>query len=259
MSAPEGGSTGDRLLGILRPRLRPVDLAVALLLALLGFGTVVQVRSTQDEGVLASARQEDLVQILDDLQGRSERLRAEVATLTATQERLTTGSDRSTAALTEARRRSQLLGVLAGTVPARGPGVTVTLTDPQGQVSADVLLDALEELRNAGTEAVQLEGPADAENAGRVRVVASTSLLDDADDAGPGILVDGAHLRPPYRFTALGDPATLAAALAIPGGVVDTVGRAGGTARVERSGSLRVAVLRPLDRPRYARPAPDGG
>jgi small basic protein len=53
------------------PRLRRVDVLVALLLAVLGFAAAVQVRTTQTEGPLAYARQEDLVTILDDLSNRT--------------------------------------------------------------------------------------------------------------------------------------------------------------------------------------------
>ena len=238
---------------VLVPRLRRVDLVVAVLLASLGFAAVVQVRSTQDDGVLASARQEDLVRILSDLTNRSERLRQEVTSLTDTERRLTTGTDRSAAALAEARRRTQLLGVLAGTVSASGPGVLLTVTDPAGKITAGVLLDTLEELRDAGAEAVQLEGPVrtppDARLAA-VRVVASTSLLD----APGGIQVDGVLLRAPYRFTVVGDAGTLASALGIPGGVLDTVARAQGLATVSRQDLVVVAALRALTPPRYARP-----
>jgi uncharacterized protein YlxW (UPF0749 family) len=242
---------------LLLPRLRRVDLAVAALLAVLGFAAVVQVRSTQDGGVLASARQEDLVQILDDLNSRSVRLRQEITTLTATRERLTTGSGRDEAAVAEARRRAQVLGVLAGTVAARGPGVLVTVSDPEHKVSADVLLDALEEMRDAGAEAVQIEGAVDptaqASSGQAVRVVASTSFVDSSD-AG-GIEVDGTRLAPPYRFDVIGDPATISAALAIPGGVIDNVGQRGGHAVVIRRESVLVGALRALQPPRYARPA----
>jgi len=243
---------------LLRPRLRRVDVAVAVLLGLLGFAAAVQVRSTQGSGLLASARQEDLVRILDDLTSRSTRLRQEVATLTTTQERLTSGSGQEQAAVAEARRRAQVLGVLAGTVPARGPGVLVTVSDPEHKVSADVLLDALEEMRDAGAEAVQLEGSIDpaSNTAGpgqAVRVVASTSFVDDSS-AG-GIRVDGTLLLPPYRFVVVGDPATISAALAIPGGVTDNVGQRGGRTVVVRRDSVLVGALRALDRPRYARPA----
>lgn len=239
------------LLRLLRPRLRRVDLLVALLLGVLGFAAAVQVRSTQVDGVLASARTQDLVVILDELDARDARLRREVADLSAARDRLTgTGGDE--AALAEARRRTQLLGVLAGTLPASGPGVVLTVEDPNRSVRAAVLLDALEELRAAGAEAVQFEGASDG-GPTAVRVVAGTDLQDAADGA---VQVDGTLLRPPYRYTVIGDAGTLASSLGIPGGVLATVARVGGSARVEQSAALVVGALRPLETPRYARAVP---
>jgi uncharacterized protein YlxW (UPF0749 family) len=236
------------------PRLRRVDVAVALLLGLLGFAAVVQVRSTQEEGPLAAARQEDLVQILDDLDNRDARLRAEVAALEQTRRELTSGTGRTSAALEEARRRTQLLGVLAGTVAATGPGIRLTMTDPDGILGPDVLLSALQELRAAGAEAVQVEGRAgEGTRDVQVRVVAGTSFV--AGDEG-GISVDGERLLPPYRFVVIGDPATLVSALRIPGGVVDVVEQLGGRAIVDRSSAVQVGALRRLEAPRYARPTP---
>jgi uncharacterized protein YlxW (UPF0749 family) len=248
---PGGRGTGRGPLRLLRPRLRRADLLVALLLAVLGFAAAVQVRTTQTEGPLAYARQEDLVTILDDLSNRNERLRSEIATLTEAQRRLTSGSGRDEAALAEAQRRAQLLGVLAGTVPARGPGIELTIADPDAQITADVLLDALEELRDAGAEAIQMEGSGPA----AVRVVAGTALVD-----GPqgGVLVDGVLLESPYRFVVIGDPGTIAPALAIPGGVIANVESRGARAVVDRREEVVVDALQPLDRPRYARPAPEG-
>ena len=240
--------------GLLVPRMRRVDVAVALLLGLLGFAAVVQVRTTQEEGPLAAARQEDLVQIIDDLDNRDARLRAEVAALEQTRQELTSGTGRTSAALEEARRRTQLLGVLAGTVPATGPGIRLTMTDPDGILGPDVLLSALQELRAAGAEAVQVEGRAgEGTRDVQVRVVASTSFV--AGDEG-GIAVDGERLLPPYRFVVIGDPATLVSALRIPGGVVDVVEQLGGRAIVDRSSAVQVGALRRLEAPRYARPTP---
>jgi uncharacterized protein YlxW (UPF0749 family) len=249
------------LRALLAPRLRRVDVAVALLLAGLGFAAVVQVRSTQTDGPLATARQEDLVQILDELSNRNDRLRAEVAALESSRSELASGQD--AAALDEARRRAQLLGVLAGTVPAKGPGLLLTITDPQGLVSADVLLDTLEELRAAGAEAVQVEGPVDlsvdasrASAGASVRVVASTAFVAGEPD---GVVVDGTQLSPPYRFVVVGDPETLASAVGIPGGVVDNVEQRGGVALVEPRDEVEVGALRRLEEPRYARPVPQDG
>lgn len=246
---PEGGAKAQlrRVLGL---RARRVDLLVAVLLLALGFALAVQVRSTRGDSVLTNARQEDLVQILDELSNRSDRLRSEVDTLTATERRLSTGSGASEAALAEARRRTQLLGVLAGTLPAAGPGVFVRITDPRGAVSASVLLDALEELRNAGAEAVQLEGTAQDGRVRAQRLVAQSYLSDSPH----GVVVDGVTLSAPYRFVVIGDASTLAGAMAIPGGVEDAVRQAGGSAVVTRVAQLRVTALRPLQAPRYARP-----
>jgi uncharacterized protein YlxW (UPF0749 family) len=235
------------LRGLLRPRTRRVDFAVAGLLLVLGFALVVQVRSTRTTGPLTNARQEDLVQILDDLGNRSSRLRQEIDGLTATREQLTSGSGASAAALAEATRRTRVLGVLAGTLPATGPGVVITISDPNTKVSASVLLDALEELRNAGAEAVQLGG---ADTKQSVRVVAQTALADDPK----GVVVDGTLLRAPYRFTVVGDPGTLAGALGIPGGIEDVVGNQGGRVDIVRPARVTVGALRVLSTPRYARP-----
>ena len=253
--APGAGGAGDPpgdeappppVIRLLRPRLRRVDVAVAALLALLGFAATLQLRSTRGDPTLESARQEDLIRILDDVGARNERLRREIATLQSAQARLNSGSGRSEAALTEARRRAQVLGVLAGTLPANGPGVVVTITDPRGDVRAESLLNALVELRDAGAEAVQLEGPP-----GRaVRVVASTAFVD----ADEGVVVDGVRLMAPYRFTVIGEPGTLATALAIPGGVIDDVSDRGGAVDVVK-GDVAVTALRAPKRPRYARPA----
>lgn len=218
-------------------------LLVAALCALLGFGLALQVRSTDSAPGLGSARQEDLVRILDDLSARSDRLRSQITALQATRDRISAGSGGSAAALTEARRRVATLGILAGTLPATGTGITLTVTDPGKGVRADVLLDAVEELRDAGAEAIQL---------GPIRVVAATYLLD----VPGGVDVSGTTLRAPYRFVVIGDPQTLSAALQIPGGVVDTVRSVrGAAARIGTAGQVRVTALRPLPRPRYARPA----
>lgn len=234
---------------ILHPRARRVDVLVAVLLLVLGFALAVQVRSTQGDSVLTNARQEDLVQILDELQNRSARLRQEVDSLRATKERLTTGSGDRSAALAEARRRTQVLGVLAGTLPATGPGVIVGIDDPRANVSASVLLDALEELRNAGAEAIQLEGVGTGSTVVAVRLVAQSALAD----ANNGIVVDGVPLVAPYRFLVVGDSSTLSGAMAIPGGVEDAVHQQGGTLTTRVAPTVRVTALRVLKPARYAR------
>jgi uncharacterized protein YlxW (UPF0749 family) len=213
---------------------------------------VVQVRSTQDTG-LEGLRQTDLVRILDDVTERSDRLRAEARDLEETRTRVTDTSSGSRAALEEAQDRARVLGILAGVLPATGPGIELTISDPEGKVGSDVLLDTLQELRDAGAEAVEI-GSLDGE---AVRVVASTSFVDPSDDGQPSgrVTVDGTELRSPYRFRVIGDPRTLAAALDIPGGVLDVLGQLGAQGVVTQKDSVSITSLRAAPSPRYARPA----
>jgi uncharacterized protein YlxW (UPF0749 family) len=217
-----------------------------VLIGLLGFALAVQLRSNTSTSGLPAARQEDLVRILDELSAREDRLRRQIADLEAARTRLSTTGDRSTAALEEAQRRSTTLGILAGTVVAQGPGIQLTLTDPAHRLTAEDLLDAVEELRAAGAEALQI---------GTVRIGVDSAFT--TTDSG-GIAVDGTTLTAPYMILAIGDPATLATAMGIPGGIADTVDRAGGEARIVQQDLLVVRALRSLREPQYSRPA-DGG
>jgi uncharacterized protein YlxW (UPF0749 family) len=238
--APDGPATPAPGRGKLR-----AGALIGLLAALLGFALAVQVKSTESQA-LPAARQEDLVRILDDLNAREERLRREIADLEQTRSELSSGAAGKDAALQETRRRTQELGVLAGTVPARGPGVVITIAERGKQLPADVVLDAMEELRGAGAEAIQISG----REGGAVRVGTSTYFLDGQG----GILVDGKTLRAPYTIIAIGDAPTLDAALNIPGGVVNTVEQASSTARIEQRDQVSVSALRPVENPHYARP-----
>lgn len=222
-------------------RLTRAHLLAAVLLGLLGFSLVVQARQTQSTA-LDPLDQSQLVQLLDDSTGRSDRLELEARELQETQRELQSGSDRAAAAERAARNRLQVLGVLAGTVPATGPGIRLTVTDTTGQVSAAMLLDTVQELRDAGAEAIQL---------GQVRVVASTWLTD----AGAGrVQVDGATLAPPYEFLAIGDPQTMSAALDIPGGVREVLRQVGAGSTVKSSQALTISAIRTVTPPRYAVP-----
>ncbi|HVA61858.1 MAG TPA: DUF881 domain-containing protein [Mycobacteriales bacterium] len=227
--------TGWRgLVELLRPRPNRAQAIVALLVGLLGFAIAAQVHVTRSGGTLATARQTDLIGLLGDLTARADRLRGQIAALEVTEAQLTAGTGGRAAALAAAKARLQTLGILAGTLPATGPGIALTINDPGHQVRADVLLDALEELRGAGAEVIQI---------GPVRVVASTALLDAANR---NVTVDGVEVAPPYAFLVIGDPKTLAAALGIPGGVLDTVdARPGASATVDQLARVTIRALHP--------------
>ena len=82
-------------------------------------------------------------------------------------------------------------------------------------------------------------------------MVAGTAFVDTAE----GIEIDGSVVESPYVFMAIGDPATIATALDIPGGVLRTVRQREGTAGVEQVDEVVVDALRVPSEPEYARPA----
>ncbi|MGA4960043.1 DUF881 domain-containing protein [Streptomyces lavendulocolor] len=226
--------------GLWPPRVTRAQLIVALLLFGLGLGLAIQVRSTSDTGALRGARQEDLVRILDELDDRTQRLEDEKARLEAQRTELENSSDQAEEARRQTLEKERQLGILAGTVAAQGPGITLTIDDGAGAVESDMLLDAIQELRAAGAEAIQVNG---------VRVVADSYFSGDAGD----IEVDGRKIKAPYRFKVIGKPQDLEPALNIPGGVVQTLEKEQATATVTRSQKIVVDALRPAERPDYAR------
>ena len=122
------------------------------------------------------------------------------------------------AALAEARRRADELGILAGTIPAEGGWLVIRIQPGDRPIRSATVLEAVEELRGAGAEAIQIGGGSDP----AVRVVASTYFEDGPDGR---LVVDGRGLRSPYSITVIGPAATMKTALTIPGGVSDAVGR----------------------------------
>lgn len=229
-----------------RPRATKANALAAVLAAALGFAMVTQVHQTRSSG-LDNLSQGDLVALLDGEAQQTVRLNNESNTLTNTRNQLR-GSSGDQAALAAARQRLSQLGILAGTVPAAGPGVRIVIADPKAGVQAANLLDTVEELRDAGAEAIQV---------GAVRVVAATYFSTGPDNR---LQVDGVPVTAPYVVLAIGDPHTMSTAMAIPGGVVSTFRQLGATAVVSTSTRLSVSALRVQRSDRYAQPdtAPTG-
>ncbi|MFF7967592.1 DUF881 domain-containing protein [Streptomyces sp. NPDC007903] len=241
--APQPQLTGRQRLidGLWPPRLTRAQLIVALLLFGLGFGLAVQVASNSDgDSALRGARQEDLVRILDELDDRTQRLEDEKQGLEKQRQELQSSSDQAAEARRQTAEKERQLGILAGTVGATGPGITMTVQDTKGAVESDMLLDAIQELRAAGAEAIQVNG---------VRVVANT-YFSDTDGS---VAVDGNKINAPYRFKVIGKPQDLEPALNIPGGVVQSLEKEQATVSVERSDKIVVDALRQAKLPDYAR------
>jgi uncharacterized protein YlxW (UPF0749 family) len=242
---PTGPADGRaRLLRALRRPGPRGQVVAAVLLAALGFAGVTQVRANGRDDNYVGARQGDLVQLINNLSLASQRTETEISRLQGTREALGNDTEARRTAIDRAQEQAATLGILAGTLPAVGPGVRVTITDTRHGVGTNQLLDGLQELRDAGAEAIELND--------QVRVVAQTFMQDRA---GSGILVDGTVLEPPYVIDAIGDPHTLATGLQFARGFADEVEGVGGKVSIKELGSVEVSTIVRTAPPKYAQPA----
>lgn len=219
---------------------RASRVSVTLVAFLLGLLVMAQFATQQRMDLKrASVSGADGALLISDLVEGNARLRQQVSELDAQMAsyRSATNQVRLQAMLDELER----LRMFNGGVEVFGPGVQVTVDGPATVLDLD---DVVNELRNAGAEAVVLNGQ---------RVIASSAIAPTADG---GITVEGVATRRPFLFRAIGDPATLESALLRPGGLlaVFSNSREGLQVSVERRDRLSVPAHAPTGAFQYAAP-----
>lgn len=225
----------------------PVSLVGGVLFALLGLLLVLAGQAHGGDTALENARPADLVAILDSLEADIDRLESEKRQLNSELDTLTSGTSKE--ALARAEERLAALQVLAGTTPVRGPGVVIEVADPNGGVDATDILDAIQELRDAGAESIEIN---------ERRVVMNTWFAEPEPAGAGGVVVSGDVRTPPYTIKAIGNSDTLATAMEIPGGVADTMRTAGADFRLTASDSVEINSVVKAQTPEYAEPAEAG-
>lgn len=224
-----GAAAWKRLLRMGSPRPTKANLLSALLAVLLGVGIATQVQLTNSRG-LEGLSQSDLVRVLDDLSVKASRLDDQARELEDTRDRLKSGTGSTAEAIEQAQKRVDTLGILAGVVGAHGPGIRLSISDPDRQITGPIILDLIQELRDAGAEAIEVGG---------VRVVASTFIGSQDGE----ILVDGHVATRPFVIKAIGNSKTLASAMNIPGGIVETVRQKGASASVTEVEDITITSI----------------
>ena len=215
-----------------------------VLLALVGFTAVVQVRTTNQDETYEGRREEDLIQIFNGLTGTSDRTRREIERLEQTRRDLLVDSSAREAAVEQAQQRLDTLNILAGVVPVTGPGLRVTITEGDGRVSLSSLLDMVEELRTAGAESMEFNDD--------VRLVASSYFeLEDGQ-----VTVDGERLSSPYVLEVIGEPNTLHTGLTFPSGPVSQLRKSeGAEVSIEELDRVDITSTVSSARPEFAEPS----
>jgi len=210
----------------MRPALSDLrsQLTVAVVAFLLGLLVVVQLRSQTGGSALESVSTQNLTTLVANVNSQNDRLRSEIATLTAQLDELQ--ANRATGATSVDQIASDLARIRAwtGLDPVSGRGVTITVG---GKIDAAAVEDLINELRNAGAEAIAIED---------YRVVAGTTVSGQ-----PGSLdVDGFLLGDPFRIHVIGTPETLVGSLTRAGGIIAQL------SATDPAATLEVA---PMDKP----------
>lgn len=184
------------------------NIIIALVFMVLGFMLTVQFKTTERQRNIRIERVEDLSERLRTAEAEKNQLQKELTDL-----RKKSGHMMSTAEL-------ERLNLLAGTSEVYGPGLEIVLDDSTSTkkvgenpnlyiVHDEDLLRILNELRAAGAEAISVNDQ---------RIGAMSELRC----AGPTVSINNVRSAPPYVIRAVGDPKTMASALRLRGGVVDT-------------------------------------
>ncbi|MGA4668350.1 DUF881 domain-containing protein [Propionibacteriaceae bacterium Y1923] len=216
---------------MLRSFLRPskAQLVLAVVLGLVAMATVWQFRANRADESFSSLRRDELIGLLDQLNKSNNDLREQIAEQEAAKRQLQTGADNRRVAQAQANKRIQDLSILAGTAPAEGPGITITIHDEAGKVTPQLLLDGIEEMRDAGAEVIELNG---------VRIVASSWF---GNGQSP-ISVDGTAISPPYVMKVIGDPHSLEEGARFRGGLVSRAQAPEVGARVVIAAAERILI-----------------
>jgi uncharacterized protein YlxW (UPF0749 family) len=187
---------------------RQSQVVVAIVLFALGFLVVVQLRAQAGGGGLAALTSQELTLLVANLNTRNDQLRSEIAAIERQLEDLELGGSRGASSISESQATLSRIRVWAGLDPVQGDGVAITV---RGEVSAAVMEDLVNELRNAGAEAIAI---------GDVRVVPGTVV---GGGVGEPVFVDDVRLEDPFTLRAIGGPESLTGSLTRAGGIMAQV------------------------------------
>ncbi|MBN1661746.1 MAG: DUF881 domain-containing protein [Anaerolineae bacterium] len=183
-----------------------VHLSLTAVCLVLGLMSAVQLRSRQSiQPILVEGWDYAVADLIDS----NARLRSEIESLEQELEELRQ-EESSAAMLQSLVDDTNRLRIANGLVAVSGPGVEVVATGP---ISILDLHDMINELRNAGAEALALNGQ---------RLASWSAISND----GVYVTIDGQPTTSPYRLEAIGDAGNLETALLRPGGLVSLVQQA---------------------------------
>lgn len=216
------------------------SILIMLMCALLGFTYMSQINNTKS--TYETLDENELVRLLNESNTQISNLEQRKTQLSNQLESLKSAADEQEQARKIAKQNEEASGLISGRLPARGRGVTVSISrGTDAKVDASIMFNLIEELRNAGAEVIAVDS---------VRVVASTYIVD----ADGGLICDGTAIKPPYTVKAIGNPQELSNAVDIAGGVgAQLQVKYGANVDVQSSDNIVIDEVREATQNKYAK------
>ena len=183
-------------------------LTVAAVAALLGILAVGQLNGQAGVPGLSNLSATELTQLIANLTTGNDLLRDEIAELGRQEQHLADTKNRGETTVGELTSDLDRIRVWAGLSAVRGPGIAITV---RGPIGGDGVEELLNELRNAGAEAIAVGG---------VRVVAGVVVAG----ASGTLSVGNQAIGETFEIRAIGSPQILTGTLTRTGGVIAQVG-----------------------------------
>jgi uncharacterized protein YlxW (UPF0749 family) len=183
-------------------------LAVSIVLVLLGFLVVVQLRSQATTAGLGNLSAQDLTVLVANLTTRNNQLRTEISALQQQRESVSIAVQNGDTSAVQIRADLSRIQGWSGTVPVTGAGVKVIVDGP---LPGDAVGQLINELRNAGSEGIAIGG---------VRDVPGVVVTGPAGS----ITVGGVTPQEPLELLAVGQPEALSGSLTRAGGPIAQLG-----------------------------------
>lgn len=175
--------------------------AVAMLIGLLGVGQLNSQARPIEISRLSAA---ELSTLIETLTARNRELRSGLADIREQLRQYEVSGPQGDSALQVSREDLRRITAFGGLAPVDGQGIVM---DVDGDLDAIALNDLVNELRNAGAEAIAVDG---------VRITARSVAIE-----GPrAIEIDGVEVGERFTLKAIGSPDGLLGAMERPGGII---------------------------------------
>lgn len=182
-------------------------LTVTAVAGLLGILVVGQLRGQAGVPGLSNLTVTELTQLIANVTAGNDRLRDEVVDLTRQEAKLIEARERGETTVGDLTADLARIRAWAGLTAVSGQGIAITVNGAIGGVGIEEILN---ELRNAGAEAIAVDG---------IRVVAGVVVAGE-----PGALsVANSALGDAFEIRAIGSPQILTGTLTRTGGVIAQV------------------------------------